>query len=188
EKMLGQVVTIPRIDRQPAGRSDNTCVHDAGLRQILFADLRAGAVRTDQHVPDGWTTVLEEGLDLSLPCLLVADELLAKMDHVVQPLQQHFPERGSIDWDVRRPVHDLRFDECDLFHLFGEDLEAGAWFISISDKGTPGCRGQAVLQCPGTVRINVNLITLQPTRIGSPGPFLVNDNANPRLAKPLGQA
>src|SRR5262249_42229195 len=126
--------------------------------------------------------------DLSLPCLLVADELLAKMDQFVQPLQQHFPERGSVDWDVRRPVHDLRFHECDLLHLFGEDLEASAGLISISNEGTPDCRLQAALKCLGTVRINVNLITLQPTRVVSPGPFLVNDNATPRLAKPLGQA
>jgi len=47
KKMLRQVITSLRIDWQPAGRSDETCIHDVGLRQILFTDLRAGAVRTN---------------------------------------------------------------------------------------------------------------------------------------------
>jgi hypothetical protein len=89
---------------------------------------------------------------------------------------------------VRGPVQDLRLHECDLLHLFGEDLEAGAWLISVGDEGVPDRRREAVLECLGAVRVNVNLITLEPTRIGLPGAFLVNDDANPSLAKPLGQA
>jgi hypothetical protein len=109
------------------------------------------------------------------------------VDHRFEAAKQDLPQRGSDNRNVRGPVHDLRLHEGDLLHPLIEYLKAAAGHTRVRDQRVPDRGREAFLERFGAVRVDVDLIPLQPVRVGAPGSFLVHGDAETGLPKTLGE-
>src|SRR5262249_23477153 len=67
-------------------------------------------------------------------------------------------------------------------------LKTGMGYTCVCDEGIPERSWETVLERFGPARVDVDLVTLQPTRIGAPRPLFVNSNADAGLSKTLRKA
>src|SRR5215469_1111552 len=89
--------------------------------------------------------------------------------------------------DVRRSVHGRWLHERDFLHLLAKHLKTGVGHTCICGKAVPNRRRQALLERSGAAGVDVDLVTLQPMRIGTSWPFFVHGNTEAALPKALGK-
>ncbi len=177
-----------------AGHRQHPGVDPPRVRQVLLADPGVGAVRPDQHVAGGRAAVGEVRGHPAVRGQLVADELAAVLDHVVQAAEQHAAQPDPAHRAVpghrvgRVAGQQLGRDgdqRAQLLVAEGEHV-AGAGVGDAGLERGPLRGGQAGVQGRAAGRVDVDAVALQPVVAGVPA--LVDPHVDARRPQPVGQA
>ena len=169
-----------RIEKDLAGNADNAGIDALGVRQELPPHPRAAAVGRHQNVAFGGGAVLEMRANAAGRQFLVAHEALAEMHRVLEPAEQHPPQRDPAHRTmlghavIGRGIlghgalgNALRLGKVERqqrLHLLGDEADAVRWLAAGALEGIEQVWRQAFVQGAAAGRIDVHAIALQATR------------------------